>query len=101
MFGHCVQKLLSLGKGVAGLCIDGVVPNCIMSLNWNFLEANLPLINPFEGDNVFTPDAAWFQRTFCNTTTLEETQIKLEKSVVPESRNMARTSSKNDGYVDF
>ncbi|MGV9004961.1 alpha/beta hydrolase [Flavobacterium sp.] len=101
MGGLCVQKLLFLGKGVAGICIDGVAPRGIMSFNWNFLKANLPLINPFKGDSVFTPNAEWFQQTFCNTLTLEETKIEFHKSVVPESRNIARTSIKDDGYVDF
>jgi len=31
----------------------------------------------------------------------QEAQIEFEKSVVPESRNIARTSIKQDGYVDF
>ena len=52
-------------------------------------------------DSVFTPNAEWFQQTFCNTMTLKEAEIEFDKSVVPESRNIARTSIKDDGYVDF
>lgn len=101
MGGLCVQKLLYIQKGVAGICIDSVAPKGIMSFNWNFLKANIPLINPFKGNSVFTPNAEWFQQKFCNTMTLQEAQIEFEKSVVPESRNIARTSIKQDGYVDF
>ena len=101
MGGLAVQKLIELNKGVAGICIDPAPPKGIFSLKWSFLKANLPTINPLKGDSVCLPDVKWFHYAFCNTMTMEQTQIEFDKFVVPESRNIPRSSTKNDGKIDF
>jgi pimeloyl-ACP methyl ester carboxylesterase len=101
MGGLAVQKLIELDKGVAGICIDSAPPEGIFSFKWSFLKANIPTINPFKGDSVFSPGVEWFKYAFCNTMTMEETRIEYNKFVVPESRNIARTSTKEDGRIDF
>jgi esterase/lipase len=90
-----------LNKGVAGICIDPAPPKGLFSAKWSFLKANLPTINPLKGNSVFLPDIKWFQYAFCNTMTLEQTEIEYTRFVVPESRNIPRSSTKNDGIVDF
>jgi len=101
MGGLIVQKLMENGKGTAGVCIAPAPPMGIMSFNWSFLRANLPVINPLKGNSVFIPSVAWFHYALCNTMTLEQTQTEYDRFVVPESRNIPRTSTLMQGYIDF
>jgi len=101
MGGLAVQKLIALEKGVAGICINSAPPKGIISFKWSFFKANLPTINPFKGNSECVPSVIWFQYALCNTMTIEQTQIEYDKSVVPESRNIPRSSIGNDGYIDF
>jgi pimeloyl-ACP methyl ester carboxylesterase len=99
--GLAVQKLIEMDKGVAGICIDPAPPKGIFSFKWSFLKANLPTINPFRGSSVCLPGVKWFQYAFCNTMTLEQTEIEYNKFVVPESRNIPRSSTTDEGKIDF
>jgi pimeloyl-ACP methyl ester carboxylesterase len=99
--GLAVQKLISLNKGVAGICIDSAPPKGVFSMKWSFLKANLPTINPFRGNSPCIPTVKWFRYAFCNTMTLEQTETEYDHFVVPESRNIARSSTGKDGYIDF
>ena len=101
MGGLAVQKLISMEMAVAGICIDTAPPKGIFSFKWSFLKANLPTINPLKGNAVCLPSVQWFQYAFCNTMTMEETQHEYDNFVVPESRNIPRSSTKKDGYIDF
>lgn len=99
--GLAVQKLLEMHKGVAGICINPGAPKGIFSFKWSFLKANLAIINPFKGNSVYLPSVKWFHYAFCNTMTIEQTEIEYNKFVVPESRNIPRSSIKNDGKIDL
>lgn len=99
--GLAVQKLIEMDKGVAGICIDPAPPKGVFSMKWSFLKANLPTINPLKGNSACLPSVKWFHYAFCNTMTLEQTGIEYNKFVVPESRNIPRSSTKNDGKIDF
>lgn len=101
MGGLAVQKLIAMDKGVAGVCIDAAPPKGIFSLKWSFLKANLPTVNPLKGNSVCLPTVKWFHYAFCNEMTMEQTEIEFNKFVVPESRNIPRSSTKKDGYIDF
>lgn len=101
MGGLVVQKLVEMGKGTAGVCIDSAPPKGIFSFKWSFLKANLSTINPLKGDSVCLPSVEWFHYAFCNTMTMEETQREYDKFVVPESRNIPRSSTGNEGKIDF
>ena len=101
MGGLVVQKLIGLDKAVAGVCIDSAPPGGINSFSLSFLKANLPVINPFRGNSVCLPSVKWFHYAFCNTMTLEQTSREFYKFVVPESRNIPRSSTKADGAIDF
>ena len=101
MGGLAVQKLIEMDKGVAGICIDPAPPQGIFSYKWSFLKSNLSTINPLKGNSVFLPSLKWFHYAFCNTMTAEQTKIEYSKYVVPESRNVARSSTKRDGKIDF
>jgi pimeloyl-ACP methyl ester carboxylesterase len=101
MGGLAVQKLIEMGKGVAGICIDPAPPKGVFSFKWSFLKANLPTINPLKGNSVCIPTVKWYHYAFCNTMTLAQTQIEFDKFVVPESRNIPRSSTQNVGKIDF
>jgi len=101
MGGLAVQKLIGMNVGVAGICIDSAPPIGIFSLKWSFLKANLPTINPLKGNSVCVPSVEWFHYAFCNTMTMEQTQIEYDNFVVPESRNIPRSGTMKDGKIDF
>jgi pimeloyl-ACP methyl ester carboxylesterase len=101
MGGLAVQKLIGMNKGAAGICIDPAPPSGIFSFKWSFLKSNIATINPFKGNSPFLPDLKWFHYAFCNTMTIEQTEQEYNKYVVPESRNIARSSAMSDGKVDF
>lgn len=101
MGGLAVQKLIENNKGVAGICIDSAPPAGIFNYSWSFLKSNLATINPLEGDSVFLPSVAWFHYAFCNTLNKEETEAEYQKFVVPESRNIARSSTGKDGKINL
>jgi pimeloyl-ACP methyl ester carboxylesterase len=101
MGGLAVQKLMSMNKGAVGIAIDPAPPKGIFSFKWSFLKSNLPTISPFSGNTVLLPDLNWFHYAFCNTMTIEQTETEYNKFVVPESRNIARSSVGKDGKIDF
>lgn len=101
MGGLAVQKLIEMNKGAAGICIDPAPPAGIFSFKWSFLKANLPTINPLKGNSPCLPSVKWFHYAFCNTMTLEQTAREYEKFVVPESRNIPRSSTGKAGKIDF
>lgn len=101
MGGLAVQKLIGMDKGIAGICINSAPPMGIFSFQWSFIKANLPTINPLKGNSVCLPSVEWFQYAFCNTMTLAQTQVEYDRYVVPESRNIPRSSTGRDGKIDF
>lgn len=101
MGGLAVQKLLEMDKGAAAIAIDPAPPAGIFSFKWSFLKANLPTINPFEGNSPCLPSVEWFHYAFCNTMTMDETKKEYDLFVVPESRNIPRSSTRKDGKISF
>ncbi len=101
MGGLVVQKIIAMNKGAVGICIDTAPPKGIFSFKWSFLKANLTTINPFKGNSPCLPSIKWFHYAFCNTMSIVQAEIEYNKFVVPESRNIPRTSTQKDGYIDF
>jgi len=99
--GLVVQKLLDMGKGVAGVCIDGVPPKGIYTLEWSFWKSNFPVLNFFKGNSVYEPNKEWFHYAFCHTLTKEESDKVFDELVVPESRNIPRDTLKDFAAIDF
>jgi pimeloyl-ACP methyl ester carboxylesterase len=99
--GFVVQKLLAEKKGVAGVCIDGVPPKGIFTLEWSFWKSNFPVLNFFKGDTVYEPNKEWFHYAFCHTLTREESDKVFDELVVPESRNIPRDTLKDFAKIDF
>lgn len=99
--GLTVQKLIALGKGVAGVVIDGAAPAGIIPTSWSFWKSNLTVINPFKGSSPFLPTKAWFRYTFGNRLTPEESDRVFEQFAVPESRAIAWGTLKPFAKIDF
>lgn len=99
--GFVVQKLLDMKKGIAGVCIDGVPPKGIFTLEWSFWKSNFPVLNFFKGDSVYEPNKEWFHYAFCHTLTREESDKVFDELVVPESRNIPRDTLKDFAKIDF
>jgi pimeloyl-ACP methyl ester carboxylesterase len=100
MAGLVVQKLISMNKAAAGVCIDGAAPVGIITFKWSFWKANLPAINPLKGNSVFMPTKKWFHYAFCNTMTRAESDKVFDEIAVPESRNIPRGTLKKFAKID-
>jgi pimeloyl-ACP methyl ester carboxylesterase len=99
--GLVVQKLVSMDKVEAGICIDGAAPQGIITTKWSFWKVNGSVVNPFKGNSVFEPNKKWFHYAFCNTMTREESDKVFDNYVVPESRNIPRGTLKSFAKIDF
>lgn len=101
MGGLVTQLLVARGIGSCGICIDSAAPNGMLTLKASFFKSNLPTINPLKGDSVAIMSHKHFHYTFCNTMSHEATENAYQRYVVPESRNVPRSSSGKDGKIDL
>ena len=99
--GLVVQKLVEMNKVEVGVCIDSAAPMGIITSQWSFWKANFPVINFLKGNSVFEPEKAWFHYAFCNTMSREKSDKVFDEFVVPESRNIPRTTLKSFAKIDF
>lgn len=99
--GLVVQKLIALGKGEAGILIDGAPPMGIIPTQWSFWKSNFRVVNYLKGDSPFLPDKQWFRYTFGNTLPPAVSDQVFDELVVPESRNIARGTLKSYAKIDF
>ncbi len=99
--GLVVQKLISLNKGDAGICIDGAAPMGILTFEGSFWRSNFTVINYLKGNSVFEPTKKWFHYAFCNTMSAEESNKVFDEQVVPESRNIPRGTLMPYAKIDF
>lgn len=101
MGGFAVQKLLNLGRGCMGVCLDPAAPKGILSFKWSFWKANFPTINHLKGNSICYPSKRWFHYAFCNTLSRTQSDAFYDQYVVPESRNVPRGLLGKAGKVDF
>lgn len=99
--GLVVQKLINDGYGDSGVSISSAPPQGIMTLDRHFFKANFPHINPVAGNRpvIMTPER--FHYTFCNTMTIEASNSAFENYVVPESRNVPRSTLTKQAKINF
>lgn len=101
MGGLIVQKLIQEKKGSLGICITSAPPKGIFSFKWSFIKSNLGIVNPLRGNSLYCGTKRWFHYAICNTLTREESDEIYHRAVIPESRNIPRSSRFNDGEIDF
>ena len=99
--GLAVQKLLNDGYGRAGVAISPAPPLGVLSLAPDFFKANWPHLDPFARDRPIVMTKERFHYTFCNTMTRDESDAAYDLYVVPESRNVPRTTLTTQARVDF
>lgn len=101
MGGLIVQKLMEAQLGSKGVCITSAPPQGIFTTKWSFIKANLPTINPFKGSSLFLGSKAWFHYGIANALSQAESDIAYDKVMVPESRNIPRSSTGKQGAINF
>ncbi len=101
MGGLVVQKLIQARKGAAGVCLASASPKGVVSFAWSYLKANLVTVNPLRGDSLYLGSKAWFHYAIANTLSRAQSDAMYEEAVVPESRNIPRSSQDADGRIDF
>lgn len=99
--GLAVQKLINDGYGRAGVAISPAPPLGVVSLAPDFFKANWPHLDPFAGDRPIIMTRERFHYTFCTTMTREESDEAYDLYVVPESRNVPRSTLTTQARVDF
>ena len=99
--GLVVQKLLNDGYAHSAVAISSAPPQGIISFDPHFFRANFPHANPFAGNKpvVMTPER--FHYTFCNSMDRNKSDQAFVKYVVPESRNIPRSTLTKQGKIDF
>lgn len=99
--GLVVQKLLNDGYAKSAVAISPAPPQGIISFSPHFLRANFPHANPLAGNKPVFMTPKRFQYTFCNTMDRQSSDRAFDKYVVPESRNVPRSTLTKEGKIDF
>lgn len=87
--GLMVQKLIDMGKAVAGVSIDGAPPKNIMA-PFSTVKIVWPVVNFFKGNTVFMGSKEWYHKAFFNNYSKEESDILYETVAAPESRKLGK-----------
>ncbi len=99
--GLVVQRLVNDGLVRAGVAISSAPARGIVTLSPHFLRANLPHVNPLAGNRPVVMTRARFHYTFCNTMSRGASDRAFEEYVVPESRNVPRSTLGRSGRIVF
>ena len=101
MGGLVVQLLLQRDLAIAGVAIDPAPPAGVFSMEWSFIKANFPAINPFLLNQPAMMTFEQFRYAFVNTLPLDEQRAAYDRYAVPESRGVPTSSLGAAGRVDF
>jgi pimeloyl-ACP methyl ester carboxylesterase len=99
--GLLVQKLVNDGYARAAVSISSAPPRGVLSFDPHFFRANFPHTNPFAGSRPVVMTRERFRYAFANTSSAEEVDAIFERLVVPESRNVPRSTLTSQGAIDF
>jgi pimeloyl-ACP methyl ester carboxylesterase len=99
--GLVVQKLVNDGYGSAGVSISSAPPRGVLSADPHFFRANFPHLNPAAGNAPVRMTPERFHYTFANTMGAEASRRAFDQYVVPESRNVPRSTLTRQGRIDF
>jgi pimeloyl-ACP methyl ester carboxylesterase len=99
--GLLVQKLVNDGYATAGVTISPAPPLGILSADHHFWRANFPHVNPFAGNRPIHMTPQRFHYTFCNTMSRTDSDAALAEYVVPESRNVPRSTLTLQARIRF
>ena len=99
--GLAVQKVLHDGYGRAAVAISPAPPQGVLTLAPDFFRANWPHVNPFAGSRPIEMTRERFHWTFCTTLTRGDSDAAFDRYVVPESRNVPRSTLTSQAHIDF
>ena len=99
--GLLVQRLVNDGYARAGVSISSAPPQGVISFSPHFLRANFPHINPLAGNKPVLMTHERFHYAFCNTLTRRASEEVFDRLVVPESRNVPRSTLGRSALIDF
>ncbi|MGA3183473.1 MAG: alpha/beta hydrolase [Candidatus Dormibacteria bacterium] len=99
--GLVVQRLVNDGLVRAGVAVSSAPALGVISLDPHFLRANFPHVNPLAGNRPVAMTPARFHYTFCNTMSRAASDRAFEEYVVPESRNVPRSTLLRSGRIHF
>src|SRR4051812_27551693 len=99
--GLAALKLASDGYARAAVAVSSAPPQGVLSLAPDFFRANWPHINPFAGARPIRMTKPRFHYTFCTTMTRAESDAAYDALVVPESRNVPRSTLTAQAHIDF
>lgn len=88
--GLVVQKLVEMGKAVAGISIDGAPPKNVFA-PFQTIKTVFPVVNPFKS-GPFMGSREWYHYAFFNNMSKADSDIAYAKTAVPESRTVARNT---------
>lgn len=101
MGGLIVQQLIAADMGSVGVCITSASPKGVFSFRWSYIKSNIGIVNPFKGNTIYCGSKEWFHYAICNTLSRQESDTIYEKAIVPESRNIPRSSRLREGTINF
>ena len=96
-----VQKLVNDGYASAGVCIAPAPPRWVLSGDPHFVRANFPHVNPIAGNAPVQMTPERFHYAFANTLSQVASGSLFDQYVVPESRNVPRSTLTLQGQIDF
>jgi pimeloyl-ACP methyl ester carboxylesterase len=101
MAGMATLKLIELGKGVAGVSIDGAPPKNVFP-PFQTLKTVLPAFGFFSFKKYFMGSRKWYDYAFFNTIPDAEKEKAFTKFAVPESYKVSRELVLNNfSNIDF
>ena len=99
--GLITQKLVNDGYASAGVVISSAPPQGVVSFDPNFFRANFPHVNPFAGNRPVIMTPSRFHYAFANTLSRQASDAGFEAYVVPESRNVPRSTLTKQARIEF
>jgi len=99
--GLVVQKLINDGYARAGVAVSTAPARGIFSFDPHFYRANFPHVNPLAGHRPVRMTPRRFHYAFCNTMTRAASDQAFDRYVVPESRNVPRSTLSRAARIDF
>ncbi len=100
--GLIAQLLVVRGLAVAGVAIDSVPPQGILTTEPSFFIRNWAVLNPFKnGQQPYMMPFEAFQSAFANDMSLKAQRQAYDRHIVPESLNVAKGALSNSARIDF
>lgn len=99
--GLIAQILVNKGLGKAGVCIDSVAPNRMLSFDWDFFKNSMIIANPFKGDEPIYQTPESFHDAFTSPMPEADSRKAFNAFATHDSRNVLRDCMGEAGEIDL